>query len=69
MMSKKSFMAVAMAALLPLTCYFLLRYFSAEAVVMPKRYFFDSVQVKTEYGKTTDDTVWHKVRNLPSPIN
>lgn len=57
-------MAVAMAALLPLTCYFLLRHFSAEAVVMPKRYFFDSVQVKTEYGKTTDDTVWHKVRNF-----
>lgn len=57
-------MAVAVAALLPLTCYFFLKYFSAEAVVMPKRYFFDTVQVKTEYGKTTQDTVWHKVRDF-----
>ncbi|MBX3257070.1 MAG: SCO family protein [Chitinophagaceae bacterium] len=63
-MSKKSLIAVAVAALLPLTCYFLLKHFSAEAVVMPKRYFYDSVQVKTEYGKTIQDTIWHKVRNF-----
>ncbi|MGN6434911.1 MAG: SCO family protein [Agriterribacter sp.] len=64
MMSKKSFLAVAVAALLPLTCYFLLKHFSAEAVVMPKRYFFDSVAVKNEYGKATQDTIWHKVRDF-----
>ena len=31
---------------------------------MPKRYFFDSVAVKNEYGKTTQDTLWHKVRDF-----
>lgn len=64
MMSKKSFLAILVALFLPLTCYFLLKHFSAEAVVMPKRYFYDSVRTVTEYGKTTEDTVWHKVRNF-----
>lgn len=63
-MSKKSLLAVLMAALLPLTCYFILRHFSAEAVVMPKRYFYDSVYTRNEYGKSIPDTVWHKVRNF-----
>jgi protein SCO1/2 len=64
MMSKKSFVAIVLAGLLPLTCYFLLKHFSAQAVVMPKRFFYDSVQNNTSYGKTTSDTIWHKVRNF-----
>ncbi|HTN05534.1 SCO family protein, partial [Agriterribacter sp.] len=64
MMSKKSLVAIILAGLLPLTCYFLLKYFTTEAVVMPKRYFYDTVQNITAYGKTTPDTVWHKVRNF-----
>lgn len=64
MMSKKSFLVILVALFLPLTCYFLLKHFSAEAVVMPKRYFYDSVRTVTEYGKTSEDTVWHKVRNF-----
>lgn len=64
MMSKKSLIAVLLAAILPLTCYFILKYVSADAVVMPKRYFYDSVQTVTKYGKTTDDTIWHQVKNF-----
>ena len=64
MMSKKSFLAILVALFLPLICYFLLKHFSAEAIVMPKRYFYDSVRTVTEHGKTTQDTVWHKVRNF-----
>lgn len=64
MMSKKSLVAVLIAALLPLTCYFLLKHFSAEAVAMPKRYFYDSVFTRNEYGKTIEDTAWHRVRNF-----
>ena len=64
MMSKKSFVAIILAGLLPLTCYFLLKHFTAQAVMMPKRYFYDSVQNHTSYGKTTPDTLWHKVRNF-----
>ena len=31
---------------------------------MPQRYFYDSVNVATENGKTVYDTVWHHVSNL-----
>ncbi len=31
---------------------------------MPAHYFFDSVAVKEKSGKTTTDTLWHKVNNL-----
>ncbi len=64
MMSKKSLVAILLAGLLPLTCYFLLKYFTDEAVVMPRRFFYDTVQNKTVYGKTTPDTIWHKVRDF-----
>ena len=31
---------------------------------MPHRYFYDSVVTKETRGKTTTDTIWHRVRNL-----
>jgi protein SCO1/2 len=36
--------------------------FSKTALVMPKRYFFDTIVTGTSKGKTFPDTVWHKVR-------
>lgn len=63
-MSKKSLLAIGLAALLPLACYFLVDYFGTRAVEMPKRYFYDSVVTRTEYGKTQQDTIWHQVRNF-----
>lgn len=64
MMSKKSLLALSIAALIPLISFFLLKYFSSEAINMPRRYFYDTVQFNTVYGKTTPDTIWHKVRNF-----
>lgn len=63
-MSKKSLLAITLAVILPLTSYFLLKYFTTEVFEMPRRYFFDTVQNVTSYGKTTPDTVWHQVRNF-----
>ena len=64
-MSKKAILALMLAILLPLTGYFLVKYFSKDAVQMPGRYFEpDSVVVKTTNGKTTTDTIWHKVKNI-----
>ena len=64
-MSKKAILALMLAILLPLTGYFLVKYYSKEAVQMPRRYFEpDSVIIKEKNGKTTTDTVWHKVKNL-----
>ncbi len=64
MMSRKSLFAVLLALALPLTCYFLLKHFVAGAVVMPKRYFYDTVVTRDDYGKTVQDTIWHRVRNF-----
>ena len=64
-MSKKAILALMLAILMPLTGYLLVKYFSKDAVQMPRRYFEpDSVVVKTSNGKTTTDTIWHKVKNI-----
>ncbi len=64
-MSKKSILALMLAILLPLTGYFLVKYYSKDAVQMPGKYFEpDSVIVKEKNGKTTTDTIWHKVKNI-----
>ena len=53
-----------LAILLPLTGYWLVKYYSKDAVHMPAHYFYDSVTVKENRGKTINDTVWHKVKNI-----
>ena len=50
---------------MPTAGYLLVKYFSKDAVVMPHKYFEpDSVVVNTNNGKTTTDTIWHKVKNI-----
>ena len=63
-MSKKALLALSIAILLPLTGYFLLGYFSSRDVIMPRRYFYDDVKTTEKDGKTTYDTIWHKVKNI-----
>ena len=53
-----------LAILLPLAGYWLVKYYSKDAVHMPAHYFFDSVTVKENGGKSPADTLWHKVSNL-----
>lgn len=54
-----------LAILLPLTGYFLVQHYSKEAEQMPRHYFIpDSVIVNNSNGKTSTDTIWHKVKNL-----
>lgn len=60
-LNKKGLYAVLMAFLLPLTCYFIIRHYSDEAVSMPRRYMPDSVSTRLENGKQVTDTQWHKV--------
>ncbi len=53
-----------MVTLLPLSGYWLVKYYSRDAVHMPGRFFYDSVVVKEKKGKITSDTLWHKVKNI-----
>jgi protein SCO1 len=63
-MNRKKILALMMAVLLPAVSYILVRYYSNRDVQMPHRYFYDSVNVIEKNGKTSDDTVWHRVKNI-----
>ena len=54
-----------LAILMPLAGYLLVKYYSKDAVHMPGKYYLpDSVLVKEKNGKTVNDTIWHKVKNI-----
>ena len=63
-MSKKSILALLIAICIPLFCYIVLKSASDNAVVMPKKYFLDSVSNHTVNGKMVSDSFWHKSRNI-----
>lgn len=64
-MTKKAILALALAIIMPLAGYLIVKYYSKEAVHMPGRYFApDSVVVSEKNGKTVTDTIWHKVKNI-----
>jgi len=63
-MSKKSIFALLIALCIPLFCYIVLKSASDNAVVMPKKYFLDSVSNHTVNGKMVSDSFWHKSRNI-----
>lgn len=63
-MNRNAILTFLAVLLIPFTGYFIIKYFSKEVIHMPRRYFYDEVMVKEEKGKTTTDTIWHKVRNI-----
>jgi protein SCO1/2 len=64
-MNKKAFLALMLALVMPLAGYFIVKYYSQDAVHMPARYFTpERVVVSEENGKTVTDTIWHKVKNI-----
>ncbi len=63
-MSKKALLALLIAIALPAIGFLGLSYMSYRNIHMPRHYFYDSVAVHTDRGKTTYDTVWHRVENI-----
>ena len=63
-MSKKALLSLCLVALLPIVSYLIVKTASDDAVIMPPRYFPDSVINKVVDGKTVSDTVWHRVTNI-----
>lgn len=63
-MNRNAILTLLAVVLVPLTGYFIVKYYSEGAIHIPPRYFYDSVIVKEEKGKKTTDTVWHQVRNI-----
>lgn len=64
-MNSKAILALMLALVMPFAGYYIVKYYSKEAVHMPARYFTpDSVIVSEKNGKTVTDTIWHKVKNI-----
>jgi protein SCO1/2 len=63
-MNKKALLALCIAVLIPLTSYFIMKYMSTDAVIVPRRYLLDSTVTKVEDGKTYTDSIWHQVKNI-----
>lgn len=64
-MKKTAFLALILAILLPLTGYWIVKYYSKDAVHMPHHYFYDSIPATEVHGKTTTDTAWHRIKSIP----
>ena len=53
-----------LVVVMPLAGYWIVKYYSKDAVHMPRHYFYDSVEVINKRGKSVNDTIWHKVKNM-----
>ena len=63
-MSKKALLALCIVVLLPVVCYIIVSKVSEDAVIIPPRYFADTVINKIEDGKSISDTLWHSLKNI-----
>jgi protein SCO1/2 len=60
-MNKKAVYGLAIAILLPLISYFIVKKYSKDALSLPRHYIYDTVINKTVDGKLITDTVWHRL--------
>ncbi|HSN60048.1 MAG TPA: SCO family protein [Ferruginibacter sp.] len=63
-MNSKGFITLLLVLLIPLTGYFIVKFYSKYAVHMPRHYFYDDVKQIQRRGKTVNDTIWHPVKNI-----
>ena len=63
-MNKTAIKALCIAIILPLLSYILVKYYSNDAIIMPKHFYYDTVLTTTENGKISTDTIWHSVQNI-----
>jgi protein SCO1 len=61
-MKTRKLIAILMVIVLPIGSYLLVSSLSKDAVLMPKRYFYDTVLSVKREGKTIQDTQWHRVK-------
>ena len=63
-MNRTAIYALLVALILPLGAYFIIKKLSDTAIVMPPRFYPDSVVTKEMNGKITTDTVWHRLPEI-----
>lgn len=63
-MNKKGLLAVLLACLLPLLCYFIISHYSEKSITMPGHYIADSINPHLKNGKEIYDTAWHQISDF-----
>lgn len=63
-MNKRALLGILLATVLPFTGYMAVKYYSEDAVHMPGRFFYDSVDTVKKDGRVSIDTAWHHVKNI-----
>lgn len=63
-MTQKALLALCIVILLPLISFLLVKHYSDNAVVMPPRFYADSITTIITDGKEKTDTVWHQVTDI-----
>ncbi len=63
-MKIRGIVTLLLVLLVPLAGYYVVKYYSKDAVHMPRHYFQDSVGTIERHGETVPDTIWHQVKNF-----
>lgn len=63
-MNKTAIYALLLALILPLGAYFIVKKLSETAVVLPPRFYPDTVITKEVKGKIITDTLWHRLPEI-----
>jgi protein SCO1/2 len=63
-MKSKAVLAILVGVFIPLFSYLAVKYASENALMMPARYYYDSVNTTIKDGKTLHDTIWHSINNI-----
>jgi protein SCO1/2 len=63
-LNNKGIFTFLLVILIPLAGYYIVKFYSKDSVIMPGHFFYDDVKIKEKGGKTTTDTVWHRVKNI-----
>jgi len=63
-MNKKARLGLAIALLLPVVCYLVLKYATDHVVDIPRHYLMDTVVTSEKNGRISNDTVWHTTKNI-----
>lgn len=63
-MTQKAVYAILLAILLPLISFLIIRYYSEDALEMPRHFLPDSVRTQLNNGKEVNDTLWHQIQNF-----
>ncbi len=61
-MKKTAFLGLMLAILMPLCGYYIVKYYSKDAVHIPKHYLFEGIKTTETRGKITTDSIWHKIK-------